>query len=263
MIETIATDLILPAALITLTLGQLGVMGTRSLARLAAFAAIASIGTLMISVARFDAQGLTAGLYYMIHSTLSAAALFLVVDLVAARRGGDFWLRLRPAIGNTGLISALFFATGIAVVGLPPLSGFLGKLMILDATADDPWRDGIWATILVTSLIALVGFGRAGSILFWKSHEMDPEPGNDSDEGQRPAPGPIPTKLETDEPIQDVGDSAAPWLSFTATGALLAGMVVLTVFAGPLTDYLQRTADQLTNPTLYYESVLRQQEGAK
>ncbi|MBA48622.1 MAG: monovalent cation/H+ antiporter subunit D [Paracoccus sp. (in: a-proteobacteria)] len=263
VIETIATDLILPAALITLTLGQLGVMGTRSLARLAAFAAIASIGTLMISVARFDAQGLTAGLYYMIHSTLSAAALFLVVDLVAARRGGDFWLRLRPAIGNTGLISALFFATGIAVVGLPPLSGFLGKLMILDATADDPWRDGIWATILVTSLIALVGFGRAGSILFWKSHEMDPEPGNDSDEGQRPAPGPIPTKLETDEPIQDVGDSAAPWLSFTATGALLAGMVVLTVFAGPLTDYLQRTADQLTNPTLYYESVLRQQEGAK
>ena len=115
----------------------------------------------------------------------------------------------------------------------------------------------------MTSLIALVGFGRAGSILFWKPHEMDPEPGNDSDEGQRPAPGPIPTKLETDEPIQDVGDSAAPWLSFIATGALLAGMVVLTVFAGPLTDYLQRTADQLTNPTLYYESVLRQQEGAK
>ena len=75
----------------------------------------------------------------MIHSTLSAAALFLVVDLVAARRGGDFWLRLRPAIGNTGLISALFFATGIAVVGLPPLSGFLGKLMILDALrARDP-----------------------------------------------------------------------------------------------------------------------------
>ncbi|MBU3030046.1 monovalent cation/H+ antiporter subunit D [Paracoccus marinaquae] len=261
--ENIATDLILPAALITLTLGQIGVLGTRSLTRLAAYAVVASVGMLMISVARFDAQGLTAGLYYLIHSTLVGAALFLVVDLVAARRGGDFWLRLRPAIANTGLISALFFLTAIAVVGLPPLSGFLGKLMILNATMDDPWMAGIWSTILITSLVALVAFSRAGSILFWKAHEMDPEPGNDTDEGEAPKRGPIPTKLETDEPIQDVADSAAPWLAFLSTGTLLAGSVALTLFAGPLTRYLQGTADQLTSPQIYYESVLRQQEGSR
>jgi multicomponent K+:H+ antiporter subunit D len=263
VIENLATNLLLPAALVTLTLGQIGVLGTRNLSRLAAFAAIASIGTLMISVARFDAQGLTAGLYYLIHSTLSAGALFLVVDLIAARRGGDIWLRLRPAIINTGLVSALFFATAIAVVGLPPLSGFLGKLMILDATRNDPWMVGIWSTILVTSLIALVGFGRAGSILFWKAHEMDPEPGNDTDEGPRPARGPIPMKLETDEPIQDVADSAAPWLSFLSIGLLLSGLIAMTVFAGPLTGYLQDTAQQLTSPQLYHDAVLGQQEGTK
>lgn len=263
VIETIATDLLLPAALITLTLGQIGVLGTRSLTRLAAYAAIASIGTLMIPVARFDAAGLTAGLYYMIHSTLAGAALFLVVDLVAARRGGDVWLRLRPAIKATGLVSALFFATGIAIVGLPPLSGFLGKLLILDATRNDPWMAGVWATILVTSLLALVGFARAGSILFWKAHEMDPEPGNDSDEGKRPRPGPIPTRLETDEPIQDAADSAAPWLAYLAPGLLLAGTVALAVFAGPTTAYLQQTAAQLGSPQLYDASVLRQQEGSR
>ena len=263
VIETIATDLILPTALITLALGQIGVLGTRSLTRLASFAAIASIGTLMIAVARFDTPGLTAGLYYLIHSTLAGGALFLVVDLIAARRGGDFWLRLRPAIRNTGLVSALFFATGIAIVGLPPLSGFLGKLMILSARQADPWMPAIWSVILVTSLIALVAFARAGSILFWKSHEMDPEPGNDTDEGEPPAPGPIPTKLETDEPIQDVDDSAAPWLSFMATGALLAGSVALTLFAGPVTRYLQDTAIQLNTPELYHESVLRRQEGSR
>ncbi|MEO1960523.1 MAG: proton-conducting transporter membrane subunit, partial [Paracoccus sp. (in: a-proteobacteria)] len=164
-------------------------------------------------------------------------------------------------------VSALLHAVAVVKAGVFTVVKIVLYIFGLDAVRD--FASGDWllyvagATILITSLIALVGFGRAGSILFWKSHEMDPEPGNDSDEGQRPAPGPIPTKLETDEPIQDVGDSAAPWLSFTATGALLAGMVVLTVFAGPLTDYLQRTADQLTNPTLYYESVLRQQEGAK
>ncbi|MDP0929786.1 monovalent cation/H+ antiporter subunit D [Paracoccus onubensis] len=263
VVETIATDLLLPAALITLILGQLGVLGTRSLTRLAAFAAIASIGTLVISIARFDVQGLTAGLYYMLHSTLAAAALFLVVDLVAARRGGDFWLRQRPAIRNTGLVSALFFVTAIAVVGLPPLSGFLGKLLIIRATATDPWVAVIWTVILVTSVISLVGFGRAGSILFWKAHELDPEPGNDTDEGERPVRGPIPTKLESDEPIQDVDDSAAPWLAFLAVGGLLAGSVAMTVFAGPLTGYLQHMAEQLTQPELYYDSVLRMQEGAR
>ena len=170
---------------------------------------------------------------------------------------------VRPAILNTGLISALFFATAIAVAGLPPLSGFFGKLMILNATQDDPWMATIWTVILATSLIAIIGFARAGSILFWKSHEMDPEPGNDTDEGERPRRGPIPTKLETDEPIQDVGDSASPALAFVATGTLLAGSVALTLFAGPITSYLQQTADQLTQPELYYESVLRQQEGSR
>lgn len=263
IVETLATDLLLPAALITLTLGQLGVLGTRSLTRLAAYAAIASIGTLVIAISRFDAQGLTAGLYYMIHSTLISAALFLVADMIAARRGGDVWLRLRPDIRNSGLVSALFFLTAIAAVGLPPLSGFLGKLMILDATRDDPWMIWIWAVVLATSVLALVGFGRAGSILFWKSHELDPEPGNDTDEDERPKPGPIPTKLETDEPIQDVDDSAAPWLAFMSVGGLLAGAVLLTFFAGPITGYLQDTADQLTNPQPYHESVLQQQEGSR
>lgn len=262
-VETIATEILLPAALITLVLGQLGVLGTRSLTRLAAFASIASIGTLVIAIARFDTEGLTAGLYYMLHSTFAAAALFLVVDLIAARRGGDFWLRQRPAIRNTGLVSALFFATAIAVVGLPPLSGFLGKLIILQATADDVWMGVIWSVILITSLISLVGFARAGSILFWKSHELDPEPGNDTDEGERPVQGPIPTKLETDEPIQDVDDSAAPWLSFLSIGGLLAASVALTVFAGPISGYLQQMAEQLNQPELYYNSVLHMQEGSR
>ncbi|AUH32846.1 monovalent cation/H+ antiporter subunit D [Paracoccus tegillarcae] len=263
VIETIATDLLLPAALATLALGQLGVLGTRSLTRLAAYAAIGSIGTLTIAIARFDQIGLTAGMYYLIHSTLAAGALFLVVDLIAARRGGDVWLRLRPAIRNTGIVSALFFATAIAIVGLPPLSGFIGKLLILDATRDDPWMVAIWATILVTSLVVLVGFGRAGSILFWKAHELDPEPGNDTDEGARPKKGPIPHELDTDEQIQDVGDSASPALAFCSVGLLLTGLAALTIFAGPVTGYLADTAAQLHDPNSYIQPVLQMQEGTK
>ena len=263
VIETIATDLLLPAALVTLLLGQLGILGTRSLTRLAAYAAIGSIGTLTIAIARFDETGLTAGMYYLVHSTLAAGALFLVVDLIAARRGGDVWLRLRPAIRNTGIVSALFFLTSIAIVGLPPLSGFIGKLLILDATWDDPWMPAIWSTILVTSLVAIVGLSRAGSILFWKAHELDPEPGNDTDEGSRPKRGPIPHKLETDEHIQDVADSGSPALAFCSVGLLLSGLAALTIFAGPVTAYMADTAAQLQDRGSYIQPVLEMQEGTK
>ncbi|MFV0301908.1 MAG: monovalent cation/H+ antiporter subunit D [Paracoccus sp. (in: a-proteobacteria)] len=263
VVEHLATNLLLPAALATLILGQLGVYGTRSLTRLASYAAIGSIGTLTIAIARFDETGLTAGMYYLIHSTLAAGALFLVVDMIAARRGGDVWIRLRPTFPNTGLLSALFFAIAIAVVGLPPLSGFIGKLLVMQATAGDPWMPWIWATILITSLIALVAFGRAGSTLFWKSHELDPEPGNDTDEDPRPDPGPIPYKLDSDEPIQDAADSASPALAFASIGLLLAGLVALTVLAGPVTGYLGRTAAQLHDPEAYLQPVLHLQEDTK
>ena len=263
VVETIATDLILPAALLTYLLGQIGVMGTRNLQRLAAFAAIGSIGMLLIPMARFTPEGVGAALYYMIHSTLAAAAMFLIADMIIARRGGDGWLRLRPAIRDTGLISALFFAIAIAVVGLPPLSGFLGKLMALEVTANDPWVVWIWSVVLVGSLIGLVGFARAGSLLFWKPHALDPDPGNDTDEGRRPPRGPLPVRLETDEPVQDVGDSASPALAFAAVGVLIAGLVAMTLAAGPLSDYLQTTADQVFDLPLYVDAVLTRQEGVK
>ncbi|MDO5632079.1 MAG: monovalent cation/H+ antiporter subunit D [Paracoccus sp. (in: a-proteobacteria)] len=251
VIETIATDLILPAALITLALGQIGVVGTQSLSRLAAFAAIGSIGMLLIPVARFTPDGVGAGLYYMLHTTLAAAALFLIADLVISRRGGDGWLRPRPAIRNSGLISALFFATAIAIAGLPPLSGFLGKLMVLEVTANDPWMPWIWSVILVTSLLAIIGFARAGSMLFWKADAVA-------------ADNSLPlTPTEAEEHEQNLGDPPSPALSFVAVGMLLTGLVVLTLAAGPVSDYLQTTADQLFDLPAYVDAVLTNQEGTK
>ena len=90
---TLFADLLLPAALVTLVLGAVGVLGAASLARLVAFAAIASMGTLFIAIAQFTPQATAAALYYLIHSTLAGATLFLVADLVPTGAGR------RPAPG--------------------------------------------------------------------------------------------------------------------------------------------------------------------
>ena len=172
MIESVVADLLLPAALFTLIIGQIGILGSRHLGRLAAFAAIGSIGTLMIAVSQYTPQATAAAVYYLIHSTLAAAALFLIVDMIGARRG-DLWLRLAPIMPGNGMIAALYFVTAIAVAGMPPLSGFIGKLLILQATAEAPLMIWIWSIILVTSLIAIYGLTRAGSLVFWKCYEVE------------------------------------------------------------------------------------------
>lgn len=262
VVENVVIDLLLPAALFTLALGQIGVMGTRHLGRLAAFAAIGSIGTLMIAVSQFTPQATAVAVYYMIHSTLAVGALFLVVDMIGARRG-DLWLRLDRVMPGNGLVAGLYFVTAIAIAGMPPLSGFIGKLLVLDATRGQPV---IWATILVTSLIAIYGFTRAGTLVFWKSYSVPdlPAPMPAPARADKPsAQGRIPTKLEPDEHIQDLGDAASPALTAVAVGLLLAGIVALTVFAGPAMRFAEATAAQLHNPGAYLHAVLDMQEGTK
>jgi multicomponent K+:H+ antiporter subunit D len=161
---------LLPAALLTAVVGFAGVFVARSLAEQAAYAVIGSTGTLLIAVAGWSGASLGAGLYYLVHSTLAAAALFLVADVAARRRGtfGDT-ASPGPAFADRSAAALLFMAAAIAVTGLPPLSGFIGKLLILQSLAPLPdWGWG-WSVILGTTFIGVIGFARTGSAVFWKT----------------------------------------------------------------------------------------------
>ncbi|WP_425405257.1 monovalent cation/H+ antiporter subunit D [Hwanghaeella sp.] len=232
----------LGVTLATLTIGMIGVLGASGLGRLAAFSAIGSMGTLLIAISVFTPETTQAALYYMIHSTIAGAMLFLVVDLVRERRGdiGDA-LVPGPALAQHGMIASLFFAAAIASAGMPPLSGFIGKLMILDAVrvSDDVWL--IWAFILATTLVAVLGFAQAGSKVFWKTTEPDA-----ASPPEEPAP----------QPSQPSPSPAASALPLTATGLLLAATVLLSVFAGPVNEFLGATASQLFTPEIYISGVL-------
>ena len=263
IVETLIADMLLPAALMTLFIGQIGVLGGRHLGRVAALSAIASIGTLVIAVSMFTPEAISAALYYTIHSTLTGAAMFLIADMVAARRGGELWLTLRPKIRDSGVIAALFFAIAIAAAGLPPLSGFIGKLLVLDATQADPWWMWIWTVVLVTSLFAVVGFARAGSTLFWLPFQLQRIEQEWIKQNPEPPANFIQPKLEPDEHIQNIEDAGSPALTFAAVGTLVAGIVMLTVFAGPATQMTEAIADQLFDPAPYVESVLMNQKGAR
>ncbi|SOH93815.1 multicomponent K+:H+ antiporter subunit D [Monaibacterium marinum] len=225
----LVTPWLMPAAVLTLAVGMIGILGSRQLARMVAFAAIGSMGTLLIAISMFTPEATTAALYYIIHSTFATALLFLIVDLVTERRGDQ--LKVNMPMPQSGLIACLFFAGAIAMAGMPPLSGFVGKLLVMNASWDSPLVLLIWATILVTSFIAIVGLARAGSILFWKPFDAT-------------------LTLEAPEP------SKPAILSFVACFALLAMLIALTVFAGPVLDYVGATSEQLFATQDYIDAVL-------
>lgn len=225
---------LLPAALISLALGMIGVLAAKKLDRLVTFSVIGSMGMVMVAISLFTQDSIAAALYYIVHSTLAGAALFLIVDLVKATRP-SLVLRAMPPVRNAALIAGMFFAAAIAMAGLPPLSGFVGKLLILDAAYASTFATWIWTVILASSLISVVGFARAGSIVFWKANSLS----------------------EDDEDAMRDPETTPPHpLAFVAVGGLLALLIAHTVFAGYAHDYVIATADQLFAPEPYIAAVL-------
>jgi len=233
--QWIAGPWLLPAALLTLVLGALGVLAARRLVPLACFGLVASVGTLLVAVGLFTESAIGAALYYLIHSTVASAALFLLADLVVMRRGEPAdSLMPAPPIRQESLLGGLFFVAAIALVGLPPLSGFVGKLLILDASRDPQVQGWVWAVILGTSLVMLVGFARAGSVVFWKSAAAAPGGNGSAD--------PLRERL--------------PVLPVVAAAATVALPLLLTIFAGPVSGFARATAAQLFAPQAYIAAVL-------
>lgn len=218
---------LLPAAMVSAVIGFAGVFTARSLAEQASYAVVGSTGTLLIAVAGWSADSLGAGLYYLAHSTLAAAALFLVADVVARRRGsyGDN-ASPGPVFAGRGVIALLFMAAAIAATGLPPLSGFIGKLLILKSVAALPDWGWAWGVILGTTLIGVIGFARTGSAVFWKATD-----------GEAP---PAPARRL---------DLAAPAIALALLAALSAG-------AGWVSAYADAAATQVLDPAQSARAVL-------
>ncbi|MBX9758035.1 MAG: monovalent cation/H+ antiporter subunit D [Beijerinckiaceae bacterium] len=236
-VANIVEPWIMPAALVTLAIGAIGAISSRSLAGLIVFAVVWSTGSLLVVFGSFDQRSLAAALYYAVHSTFAAATLFLVADLVASQRAAGGELKPSPPIAQAPMLGAVFFLAAIAMAGMPPLSGFIGKLLILDATRNAPGAVWIWSALLVTSLVVIAAFARAGSLVFWRSEE----------EGPGLATAAAPPGERADK---------APLGGLVAACALLAMTALMAAFAGPVTQQMDRTAAQILDRAGYVRAVL-------
>jgi multicomponent K+:H+ antiporter subunit D len=226
----VAAPWLLPAALATLAFGALGALAARALREAAGWLVLYSVGTLLVAIGLFSEAGYAAAVYYIAHSTLVSAALFLLADVVARQRsaGGDR-LDVVDAMPQAGLLGALFIVAAVTMSGLPPLTGFAGKIMILDAARDSGLVVATWSILLVAALVVIVALARAGSALFWRVAA-----------GSSAQPGQPRVTLRALAPI----------------GLLLGAVVAMVAWGGSVMGYAWDTAGQLARPAGYVEAVL-------
>ncbi|ENX62130.1 MULTISPECIES: monovalent cation/H+ antiporter subunit D [Acinetobacter] len=240
MAQSIFKNCLLIIGLVTSLYGVIGAIGAERLRRFVGFMVLSSIGTLLISIAMFNTQAWAAALYYLVHSTLIAAAFYLFCGWMTSQRGAfKDHLKVAPRIKQEKAAAFTYFTIALMMAGLPPFSGFLGKVFILQATAETPYQGWIIAVILIVSLLSIIAMTRVGFILFWRATP----PEEDQKEAAYAEYQALP--------------ELAPKRNDTAIYILLSALMLYVVCAAPIQNYTLATAQQIQNHALYNQTILK------
>lgn len=223
-----ADTVLMWAALATMLVGILGAVAQSDLKRLLSFTLVSHIGLMVFGIALASETGLAGAIFYVVHHITVQTSLFLVAGLIERREGTTSLNRLGGLARSAPLLAVLFLVPAFNLSGIPPLSGFLGKLGLLQAgvEAATPLSYVLVAGSIVTSLLTLYVFVKAWNKAFWQP-PVEPTPA---------------TRL----PAGMLG---------TASALVLLG-VALTFLAGPLYDYADAAARELQARTPYIEAIL-------
>ncbi len=220
--------LLLVAALLTMVLGVLGAAAQMNVRRILSFHIISQIGYMILGLALYTPLALLGGIFYVIHHIIVKANLFLIAGIMNAysgseelRRTGGLW-RHRPWLG------VLFLIPALSLAGMPPLSGFWAKLIILQATLEQ----GRWISafvVLAVGLLTLYSMSKIWNEAFWKAHP-------DGEAALTGRPGP----------------------AMLIPSIVLAGITVcIGLYAAPFVEVATVAAAEILDPAAYVAAVMR------
>ncbi|MQT44334.1 MULTISPECIES: monovalent cation/H+ antiporter subunit D [unclassified Pseudomonas] len=258
------SDWLIYGGMATIVCAAIAILAAQRLERMASLSILVSAGILLSAVGFAQPNLIAAALFYLVSSTLALSALFLLAELIERSRSSSETLYeedaealpsiVEPPPRGTNLddeqnvvvgqiipwamafLGLSFIACALLIIGMPPLSGFIGKLSLLNALLNPaglgneinaPVSTAAWcllALLILSGLASLIAFSRMGIQRFWTPLER---------------PSPILRRLEC-MPIV----------------LLLALCVVLTVKAEPLLRFTQAAAETLSNPERYVQAVL-------
>lgn len=238
--QSILVSWLLPIGLITSVYGVIGAIGAERLRRFVGFMILSSIGTILIAISLFNTLAWAAALYYLVHSTIIAAAFYLLSGWITSQRGAfKDHFKVAPHMKQQKTVSLTFFVIALMMAGLPPFSGFLGKVFILQATSHSPYQLLIIIVVLIVSLLSIIAFTRIGFVLFWRATQPEDNPNSAEYKAYQALPDQAPAR--NDKTIY----------------LLLSALILYMVCASPIQQYMFKTAEQIQNNALYESRILK------
>ncbi|KQT45216.1 cation:proton antiporter [Aureimonas sp. Leaf454] len=225
----VLTPLIAGIAGLTMMIGALGALAQSDIRRLLNYVVVAGIGTILAGLAvpiAPGAAGLAGAIAYAIHSILVMAALYLAAGVAANRTGSSSLHEMGGLWKRFPVFSGLVFILVLAVSGLPPLSGFWPKLVLLRATLADG-ETALAAILLLSGLLLTLAMMRVFALAFWRD-----EPARESPAEAEDFTAALPSRWQTSLPL----------------AALTLLVVLLGLVPEPLARLSRIAADGIADP---------------
>ena len=247
-------NVLMVCGLLTMVVGIMGAIAQSDIKRLLSFTLVSHIGYMIFGIALSTTSGLSGAIYYVAHHIIVQTTLFLVVGLIERQAGSSSLRRLGGLAAASPILAIVFLIPALNLGGIPPFSGFIGKVALLQAGASDA---SALAWILVaggtiTSLLTLYAVARVWTKAFWRARA-------DAPEGDLADVSPSALIDESEEDIafvdrEDVGK--IPLFMLIPTVGLVIVGLALTVFAGRIIDISDRAAKDLQDRSIYIDAVL-------
>lgn len=241
------------AALATMIFGILGAMAQNDIKRLLSFTLVSHIGYMIMGISLGSALGLSGAIFYAVHHILVQTALFLVVGLIERQAGSSSLRRLGSLAYASPLLAVLYLLPALNLGGIPPFSGFLGKLLLIEAAAEN---GGLMAWLLVggaliTSLLTLYTMTLVWAKAFWRDRSDAPD-GKMAFAQPRPLTENLNMVPVSERP--DVGRMPAGMV--LSASLLVVASISVTFLAGPISSVTQRSAEVVQDVNYYRDAVL-------
>jgi len=218
---------------LTLVSGLLGAVAQENLRRVLSFNLVGHIGYMVLGLGLFTPMALAGGIFYTLHDMIDITILFLIAGVIRRRAGDERLERLGGFYESAPILSLLFLLAAFSLAGMPPLSGFWGKLaLIREALAQERYLSA--AAALMGAFLTLFSMGLVWTEVFWKDRPVD-DPASSK--------VPQPTRRET---------------VFQMTP--IVGLTILSLAMGsfpePFFRYAEAAAQGLMDPSAYIQTVL-------
>jgi multicomponent Na+:H+ antiporter subunit D len=222
--------LLLVVAGVTMVTGVLGAAAQTDVRRILSFHIVSQIGYMIMGLALFTKLALVGAVFYVMHHIIVKANLFLVGGVMHRLGGSSDLGRLGGLYRSRPLLAVLFLIPALSLAGVPPLSGFWAKLVLIQAGL----QTGQY--LIVGVALAVGGLTLYSMTKIWMQGFWEAQP-----EGAAPLANPGAARM-------------VPLLLPIA--ALAAVTLAIGLWAQPLFDVAGAAADQLLDPTAYRRAVL-------